>query len=92
MQRSGGSQFKTSQEKNFKRPPVQPIKSWVGGTPVIPATAGSVNRRTNNMRIAVQASWGINARPYLKNNQSRKGWECGSSGRVQGPDFNPQYH
>jgi hypothetical protein len=33
---------------------------------------GNVNRR-----ITVQASPGINVRPYLKNTQSRKGWGMG---------------
>jgi hypothetical protein len=28
------------------------------------------------------------ARPYLKNNQSKKGWWCSSSGRELGPEFN----
>jgi hypothetical protein len=34
-----------------------------------PSYAGSINRRT-----IVQASLGINMRPYHKNNQSKKGW------------------
>jgi hypothetical protein len=50
------------------------------GMPVILAT-----------RIMVQASLDIKVRPYLKkkktktktkNNQSKKGWRCGSSGRA----------
>jgi hypothetical protein len=30
-----------------------------------------------NRRIAVEVSPDINTRPYLKNNQSKKGWELG---------------
>jgi hypothetical protein len=41
-----------------------------------PNNTGNINRR-----ISVQADPGINTRPYPKNNQSRKGWECGLSGR-----------
>jgi hypothetical protein len=34
-------------------------------------------------------SLGINVNPYLKNNQSKEDWRCGSSNRV--PEFKPQY-
>jgi hypothetical protein len=48
--------------------PLQPIKSWKWENRlVIPTTGGSVNRR-----VTVQASH-MNVRPYLKNNQSKKG-------------------
>jgi pyruvate formate-lyase activating enzyme-like uncharacterized protein len=39
--------------------------------------AGSISRRT-----AVQARADMNVRPYLKNNENKKGWEYGSSGRI----------
>jgi hypothetical protein len=57
-----------------------------------PSCAGSINRR-----IAVQASPGINVRPYSENNESRKDWRHCSNGRVpaqqtQGPEFILQYH
>jgi hypothetical protein len=40
---------------------------------------------------------GQKARPYLQNNQRKKDWRHGSSGRVaasktKGPEFSPQYH
>jgi hypothetical protein len=52
----------------------QTIKSWVWlCSPTIPDTEWGVNRR-----IMVQTGLGINARFYLKNNQSQKS----SSGRA----------
>jgi hypothetical protein len=42
-----------------------------------PSYVGDVNRR-----MGVQASLCINMRPYLKNNQSRKSWKHGLSGKV----------
>jgi hypothetical protein len=33
-----------------------------------------------NRSTAIQAGLGINTRPYLKNNKSKKVWRCGSSG------------
>jgi hypothetical protein len=58
--------------------PSQPVKSWMWWcVPVILAMLGSISRS-----IMVQTSPGINARPYLKNNQSKKGWAHGSSGRA----------
>jgi hypothetical protein len=52
--------------------PSQPIKAGCGGTHLHPSYAGSVNRKD-----VVQASLEIThkVRPYLKNNQSKKG--CG---------------
>jgi hypothetical protein len=35
-----------------------------------------------NKRVMVQDSLVITVRSYLKNNESKKGWENGSSGRV----------
>jgi hypothetical protein len=59
-QRSGISRFKTRLCKKSTIPPSQPIKSWTC-TPVIPAMAGSINRR-----IMAQASPGIKGRPPFK--------------------------
>jgi hypothetical protein len=35
-----------------------------------------------NKKLAFQAGPGITARLHLKNNCSKKGWWCGSRGRV----------
>jgi hypothetical protein len=45
----------------------------------------------------VQAGQGINAKRYLKNNEGKKDWQCGSNVRgptweVQGSEFKSQYH
>jgi hypothetical protein len=45
--------------------------------PVILATLEVESRR-----IVVQASLGIKVRPYTQNNESKKGWRRGSSGRT----------
>jgi hypothetical protein len=42
-----------------------------------PSYTGRVNRK-----IIVQAGLVVNMRPYLKNNQIKKGWGHGSRGRV----------
>jgi hypothetical protein len=52
-----------------------------------PSYKGSINRWT-----VIQASSGKKSRSYLKNNYSKKGLGCGSSGRApasqtQGPEF-----
>jgi hypothetical protein len=55
-------------------------KSWAGQhEPVIPATVGSINRRT-----AVQARVGKIKKqgPFLKTNHSKKGWRPSSSGKA----------
>jgi hypothetical protein len=59
--------------------------------PVIPAMAGSVNRR-----IVDWGSWGKKARPYFQNIQSINGWRYGSGNRlpvyqVRSPEFKPYY-
>jgi hypothetical protein len=58
--------------------------------PGIPVTAEIVIRR-------IQSRPGQKARPYFQNNQGKKGWKYGSSGRapayqVQTPELKPQYH
>jgi hypothetical protein len=55
-----------------------------------PSYAGSISRR-----IRVQARQGTHVRPHSKNQQSKKGWGHGSSGRapawqVQDPEFKLQ--
>jgi hypothetical protein len=59
-------QFEVRQGKKFMRPQVNQWLAWWHAS-VIPTVARSINRR-----IMVQASPGINTRPYLKNNQSKK--------------------
>jgi hypothetical protein len=49
------------------------------------------------MNLAVQAGPGIKGRACKKNDKSKKGWACDSSGRApiwqaQSPEFKPQYH
>jgi hypothetical protein len=44
-----------------------------------PSYVGHVNRMTT-----VQVNMGINRRPHLKNNQSKKDWRSGSSGSGTG--------
>jgi hypothetical protein len=34
------------------------------------------------MRTVIQAGLGKNTRPYLKKNESKKGWRCGSRNTV----------
>jgi hypothetical protein len=50
-------------------------------------------------RITIQGQhWAKNSRPYPKNNESKKDWEHGSSGKhlphnsKKGPEFKPLYH
>jgi hypothetical protein len=50
------------------RPPSQLIKAGMMAHACQSSDAGSVSRR-----IEVQARLGINVRPYLKNNKSKKG-------------------
>jgi hypothetical protein len=52
--------------------PSQPIKAGLLVCTCHPSYMGSISRR-----ISVQASWGINKRPYSKNNLSKPGWWCG---------------
>jgi hypothetical protein len=65
-------------------------KLGVWHVPVIPVTVGVVNRENCG------PDWpGQKARPCLQNNQGKKGWRCGSSGKVpakqaQSPDFKLQ--
>jgi hypothetical protein len=61
--------------KKFVRPH---LNQWLGKVvhACHPSLLGSINRK-----ITVQASLGINAKPYLKNNQIKKGWEHGLSGK-----------
>jgi hypothetical protein len=62
---------------NSTRPPSQPIKCWAWwSAPVIAATWEAEGR------IVVQANLGINTRPCLKNNQSKKSWWHGPGVRV----------
>jgi hypothetical protein len=45
------------------------------------------------LRLMVQVGRGYKARPYLKNNQSKKGWQHALSGRVldyESPEFDHQ--
>jgi hypothetical protein len=62
--------------ENVGEIPFQPMAGH-NGVPAIPATF-----KSTNMKFPVQASPGIKVRPYLKNNQSKKGWQSGSSSRV----------
>jgi hypothetical protein len=60
--------FEASPDKKFMRPPISTNKSWVWwSTPVILAA--------QEAQIGeCMSSWpGINAKPYLKNNESKKG-------------------
>jgi hypothetical protein len=54
--------------KKSRRPPSQPIKACIVVYTCPPCYTGIVRRR-----IMMQVSLGINARPYLNNNQSKKG-------------------
>jgi hypothetical protein len=63
--------IEVSTGKKFVRPH---LTQWLG---VVVPVWGSTDRR-----VVVQAGQGIKARPYLKNNQCRKGWWHDSSGRV----------
>jgi hypothetical protein len=58
--------LKASSGKKFKIP-TQQKKSGCDGAPVIPARVGSTNKS-----ITIQASQGINTRPCLKNNKSKR--------------------
>jgi hypothetical protein len=76
--RSGGSWFQHSQDKKFAKPHLN-IKDW--HKPIIPTTAGNINRR-----IAVQSRLGKKQDPISK------GWRHGSSDRMpaqqaQSPEF-----
>jgi hypothetical protein len=58
----------------------------------ITETAGSLKQEDHSPRWPVQKTG-----PYLKNNQSKKSWRCGLSGRAtayqeRSPKFKPQYH
>jgi hypothetical protein len=50
-----------------------------------PSSVGNLNKR-----IVAQAHQGINVRPYLKINQSKKDWGHGSSGRDPAQLLKPQ--
>jgi hypothetical protein len=64
--------------KKVQETPCQPVKpAECGDATHHPSCEENVNKRT-----AVQAGPGINLRPYLKNKESKKGWEFGSGGRV----------
>jgi hypothetical protein len=78
----GGWQFKASPGKKFVRTPpaTQPIKNWVWW--FIPVITVIAKKRSASRRIMIQAGPVINVKPYLKTNQSKKGWGCVSSGRA----------
>jgi hypothetical protein len=59
------------------RTPSQQKKLDMVCTPVIPVTEGSLKLEDHSL-----AHSGQNLRPYLQNNHSKNGWQCGSSGRV----------
>jgi hypothetical protein len=70
--RSGGLRFEASLGREFAKTSPPKEKNWARWyTPVTPATVGNVNRR-----FVFQSRPGRKARPYLKNNQSKKGWRC----------------
>jgi hypothetical protein len=55
----------------------QLIKAGLGGTCLSSQLHRSINRK-----IVIQASSGMRARPYLKNNECKKSWGHGSSDRA----------
>jgi hypothetical protein len=77
----GGLKFEGSPsppQKKFVRPHFSRKKNWAWWfTSVIPATAGSINKRSSDPGLP-----GQKAKPYLQNNWSKKGKRNDSSGRA----------
>jgi hypothetical protein len=75
--------MKASTEKNSR----DSISSNKLDVVVLTCHRGSM--KSIDKRTVVQASLGINVRPYLKNNQCKKDWDMA---QVEGPKFKAQYH
>jgi hypothetical protein len=56
------------------------ISSWSWWQVPVILLVGGLNKR-----ISVQEGWPKNLRLFSKNNQSKKGWRCGSSGTLESP-------
>jgi hypothetical protein len=66
----------------FQASPCKKIATAISSNKlVISGTCQLSHKDSRHKRIAIQACWDINIRPYLKNNQSEKGWEHGSGCR-----------
>jgi hypothetical protein len=63
-------EFRGQSRQKVIETPSQPVKAGHGGTPLSSSYSGGIQPR-----LMAQAGPGINARPYLKNNQTKKGLE-----------------
>jgi hypothetical protein len=77
--RSGGSQFEASKRRSLRDPPPISTNKKLG---VVAGICHASYGGSIYSRIIVQACPGIEARPYLKNSERKRGWGYGSSGRV----------
>jgi hypothetical protein len=62
---TGRTEVQGHPRQNVNKIPSQPIRSW------------TLCHLKHKQYITIQASWGIKARPFLKNNKSKKGWSHG---------------
>jgi hypothetical protein len=80
----GESRFEASLDKKRELTPPHPqhtsISSWSWWQVPVILLVGGLNKR-----ISVQEGWPKNLRLFSKNNQSKKGWRCGSSGTLESP-------